>query len=118
MPDSWDTDEQRAFDQRVADVFVIAAVGPGAEADPRGFERAVTVSRSSSSKRSELVHCSAPWRRAVQVRPSVTSDAGAIVGLSRRVQDRLTASGSLQLTGDNVWTHPGRFWSSIPRRMR
>ncbi len=29
-----------------------------------------------------------------------------------------TASSSLQLTGDNVWTHPGRFWSSIPRRMR
>jgi hypothetical protein len=32
----------RAFYQRTGDVFVIAAVGPEAEADPRGFERAVT----------------------------------------------------------------------------
>ncbi len=56
--------------------------------------------------------------RAMQVRPAVDSDVGAIVELSRRVQDRLTASGSLQLTGDNVWRHPGRFWSSIPPRMR
>jgi hypothetical protein len=54
----------------------------------------------------------------MQVRPSVKPDVGAVVELSRRAQDRLTASGSLQLTGDNVWTHPGRFWSSIPRRMR
>jgi len=33
--------------------------------------------------------------RAMQVRPAVESDVGAIVELSRRVQDRLTASGSL-----------------------
>lgn len=32
----------RAFYQRIGDVFVIAAVGPEAQADPRGFERAVT----------------------------------------------------------------------------
>jgi hypothetical protein len=32
----------RAFYQRVGDVFIIAAVGPEAEADLRGFERAVT----------------------------------------------------------------------------
>lgn len=32
----------RAFYQRIGHVFVIAAVGPEARADPRGFERAVT----------------------------------------------------------------------------
>ncbi len=32
----------RAFHQRSSDVFVIAAVGPEAQADPRGFDRAVT----------------------------------------------------------------------------
>lgn len=32
----------RAFYRRFADVFVIGAVGPEAEADPRGFARAVT----------------------------------------------------------------------------
>jgi hypothetical protein len=57
VPDGWETDEERAFDQRVADVFVIAAVSPEAKAAPRGFERAVMVPRSSSPTRSELVHC-------------------------------------------------------------
>lgn len=33
----------RAFYRRFGDVFVIAAVGPEAEVDPRGFERAVRV---------------------------------------------------------------------------
>jgi hypothetical protein len=32
----------RAFYRRVGDVHVIAAVGPEAEADKRGFDRAVT----------------------------------------------------------------------------
>jgi hypothetical protein len=31
----------RAFYRRIADVFIIAAVGPEAEAEPRGFGRAV-----------------------------------------------------------------------------
>ena len=54
----------------------------------------------------------------MQVRPAVESDVGAIVEISRRVHERLTASGSLQLTGEITWTHPGQFWSSIPRQMR
>lgn len=33
----------RAFYRRVADIFLIAAVGPEAEADPRGFARAVAI---------------------------------------------------------------------------
>jgi hypothetical protein len=31
----------RAFFRRVADVIVVAAIGPEAEVDPRGFQRAV-----------------------------------------------------------------------------
>jgi len=33
----------RGFYRRIGDVFVIGAVGPEAEVDKRGFERAVTV---------------------------------------------------------------------------
>ena len=36
----------RALYRRVGDVFVIAAIGPEAEADKRGFDRAVTAAQA------------------------------------------------------------------------
>jgi hypothetical protein len=36
----------RAFYRRVGDVFVVAAVGAEAEADPRGFKRAVAAAEA------------------------------------------------------------------------
>jgi hypothetical protein len=41
----------RAFYRRLGDAFVVAAVGPEAEADPRGFKRAV----AAAEKRIEEV---------------------------------------------------------------
>jgi hypothetical protein len=43
----------RAFYQRVGDVFVIAAVEPEAQADRRGFDRAV---RAALARLEELYH--------------------------------------------------------------